>query len=104
MRERGESRSNRAKAGSITPAALERSVAGDPDKAGMLVDWNNAALELAEPKAMLNMRVYRHVLELFRRSRPGYQTRINACSSGLCEGPAASGSKACADKVACAKK
>jgi uncharacterized protein (DUF4415 family) len=78
VRERGECRSNWTKAGSITPAALERSVAADPDEAGMLVDWNDAALEMPEPKAVLNMRIDRHVLEFFRRSGPGYQTRINA--------------------------
>jgi uncharacterized protein (DUF4415 family) len=44
----------------------------------MLVDWNDAALEMPEPKAVLNMRIDRHVLEFFRRSGPGYQTRINA--------------------------
>jgi uncharacterized protein (DUF4415 family) len=78
MRKRGKSRSNWAKAGSITPAALEKSIASDPDEVNMLVDWNAASLELPEPKAVLNMRIDRHVLEFFRRNGPGYQTRINA--------------------------
>jgi uncharacterized protein (DUF4415 family) len=78
MRERGESHSNWTKAGSVTRAALERSVTTDPDEVGMLIDWKNAVLELPEPKAVLHMRIDRHVLEFFRQSGSGYQTRINA--------------------------
>jgi uncharacterized protein (DUF4415 family) len=78
MRRRGRSRSDWARAGSVGRKQLERSIAADPEEAGMAIDWKNATLELPGPKAILNMRVDRRVLEYFRRSGRGYQTRINA--------------------------
>jgi uncharacterized protein (DUF4415 family) len=77
-RERGDSRTNWRKAASVSGAALEKSVAADRDEAGMVVDWDKAVLELPQPKAILNMRIDRHVLDFFRRTGPGYQTRINS--------------------------
>jgi uncharacterized protein (DUF4415 family) len=77
-RQRGESRTNWAKAASVTRTALEKTVAADADEAGMVVDWKNATIEIPEAKAVLNMRVDRHVLDFFRRTGRGYQTRINA--------------------------
>ena len=44
----------------------------------MAVDWSQASVEMPEPKAVLNMRVDRDVLEFFRRQGKGYQTKINA--------------------------
>jgi uncharacterized protein (DUF4415 family) len=37
-----------------------------------------ASVALPEPKAVLNMRVDRDVLDFFRRQGKGYQSRINA--------------------------
>ncbi len=78
MRKRGESRTNWKNAASMSRAALEKSIAADPDEAEMVIDWQSATVELPQPKAVLNMRVDRHVLDFFRRSGPRYQTRINA--------------------------
>jgi uncharacterized protein (DUF4415 family) len=77
-RRRGESRSNWRKAASTKRHALEKSIAADPDEAGMVVDWRNASVDLPQPKAVLNMRVDREVLNFFRKTGSGYQTRINA--------------------------
>ena len=77
-RKRGESASDWAKAAAMTNAEIEASVAGDPDEAGMVMDWDNASVELPQPKAVLNMRVDQEVLDYFRKTGRGYQTRINA--------------------------
>ena len=72
------SRSNWAKAAGKTPREIEAAVASDPDERGMVVDWNKAAVDMPAPKAVLNMRVDRDVLDYFRRQGRGYQTKINA--------------------------
>jgi uncharacterized protein (DUF4415 family) len=78
LRDRGESKSNWARAGAATKAEIEASIAADPDEAGLEVDWTQASINMPQPKAVLNMRVDRDVLEFFRRDGRGYQTKINA--------------------------
>ena len=39
---------------------------------------SNATTEMPKPKADLHMRIDRDILEYFRKSGKGYQTRINA--------------------------
>ena len=62
----------------MTNEQLEVSIAADPDEAGMVMDWDSVTVELPKPKADLHMRVDRDVLEFFRKTGKGYQTRINA--------------------------
>jgi uncharacterized protein (DUF4415 family) len=76
--QRGETRSDWAKAAAMTAAQVEASIASDPDEAGMVIDWDSATVEMPQPKAVLNMRVDRDVLDYFRNMGRGYQTRINA--------------------------
>ncbi len=78
MRKRGASRSDWAKSASKTQLQLKASIASDPDEAGMVVDWDKATIDMPRPKATLNMRVDRDVLEFFKKTGRGYQTRINA--------------------------
>jgi uncharacterized protein (DUF4415 family) len=78
MSKRGKTRSDWAKAAAVTDEQLEASIVADPDEAGMVMDWDSATVELPQPKAVLNMRVDRDVLEFFRKQGRGYQTRINA--------------------------
>ena len=66
------------KAASMTGAEIEARVASDPDEDDMVMDWDNATIELPQPKAVLNMRVDKEVLDYFRKSGKGYQSRINA--------------------------
>jgi uncharacterized protein (DUF4415 family) len=61
-------RSDWKRAASMTDAQIEAAVADDPDEAGMVMDWANATVELPQPKAKLNMRVDRDVLEYFRKT------------------------------------
>jgi uncharacterized protein (DUF4415 family) len=78
MRKRGETHSDWAKAAAMTDEEIEADIASDPDEAGMVVDWDSVSIELPKPKADLHMRVDRDVLEFFRKTGRGYQTRINA--------------------------
>jgi uncharacterized protein (DUF4415 family) len=66
------------KAASMTKAEIEERIASDSDEDGMVMDWDNATVELPEPKAVLNMRIDKDVLEYFRKTGKGYQSRINA--------------------------
>lgn len=63
---------------SMTDAGLEATVASDPDEAGMVVDWSSARVVVPGPKETMTIRLDRDVLEFFKRSGRGYQTRINA--------------------------
>ena len=78
LRNRGETRSNWAKAAALTNEEIEAQIAADPDEAGMVIDWDSATVEMPQPKAVLNIRIDRDVLEYFRKMGKGYQTRINA--------------------------
>ncbi len=75
---RGESKSDWSRAGAMTYAEIEAAIATDVDEADTAVDWLTASVSLPEPKAVLNMRVDRDVLDFFKRQGKGYQSRINA--------------------------
>ncbi|MDR3566473.1 MAG: BrnA antitoxin family protein [Syntrophobacteraceae bacterium] len=62
----------------MTQAEIDANVASVPDEEDMVVDWDNVTVEMPQPKAVLNMRVDKDVLEFFRRKGKGYQTAINA--------------------------
>ena len=78
MAKRGASRSDWTEAAKMTDEQLEASIADDPDEAGMVMDWGSVTVELPKPKADLHMRIDRDVLDFFRKTGKGYQTRINA--------------------------
>jgi len=73
-----EDRSDWAAAEAMTFDQIEAAIADDPDEMGMEIDWARADIKLPEPKAILNMRVDRDVLEFFKNTGRGYQTKINA--------------------------
>jgi uncharacterized protein (DUF4415 family) len=72
------SRSDWDRAAAMTPSEIEADIAADPDEAGMVVDWSRVSVKLPQPKTDLHMRIDRDVLDWFRRTGRGYQTRINA--------------------------
>ena len=78
MRRRGESRTDWARVEATTPEEVEAQIAADPDEAGMVYDWGSTTTEMPKPKADLHMRVDRDILDYFRNTGKGYQTRINA--------------------------
>jgi len=75
---RKASRSDWKKAAAVSNEALEASIAADSDEAGMVMDWDSVTVELPRPKADLHMRVDSDILDFFRKTGKGYQTRINA--------------------------
>jgi uncharacterized protein (DUF4415 family) len=77
-RKRGATRSDWARAAAMTEAEIAADIASDPDEADMAVDWDKITVELPKPKADLHMRIDRDVLDYFRSTGRGYQTRINA--------------------------
>ncbi len=70
--------SNWDNAAGMTTAEVEASVVSDLDEAGMVMDWDDATVELPQPKTVLNMRVDKEVMDYFRKTGKGYQSRINA--------------------------
>jgi uncharacterized protein (DUF4415 family) len=62
----------------MTKAEIEARVASDPDEADTVMDWDKATTEMPQPKAVLNIRIDKDVLEYFRKKGKGYQTLINA--------------------------
>ena len=65
----------------LTDADIDQAVAGDPDAAPVLDEafWRNA--EILDPrheKSTITMRVDDDVLDFFKRSGSGYQSRMNA--------------------------
>jgi uncharacterized protein (DUF4415 family) len=72
------SRSDWEKAAGMTKAKIEAAVASDPDEADTVMDWDNATVEMPRPKAVLNMRIDKDILDYFRKTGKGYQTLINA--------------------------
>ena len=77
-REGGQTRFDWARAAAMTEEEIESDIASDPNEAGMVVDWDTVSVKLPEAKADLHMRIDRDVLDFFRRTGRGYQTRINA--------------------------
>jgi uncharacterized protein (DUF4415 family) len=66
------------KAARMTDAEITAAIAADPDEADMVMDWDNATVDMPQPKAVLNMRIDKDVLDYFRKKGKGYQTLINA--------------------------
>ena len=75
---RGETRTDWERVGAMTYEEIEADIAADPDEAGMVVDWNSVTTEMPKPKVDVHMRVDGDVLDYFRKTGKGYQTRINA--------------------------
>ena len=73
---RAQSRTDWARQAALTPEEIEADI--DEDEVGMVIDWSSVTVGLPEPKASVNMRIDRDVLDFFKRGGRGYQTRINA--------------------------
>jgi uncharacterized protein (DUF4415 family) len=76
-RRRGESRTDWTRADTMTEADLEVSIAADPDETRDQADWTRAVIGLPPRKQDIHIRLDADVLDWFRRSGKGYQTRIN---------------------------
>jgi uncharacterized protein (DUF4415 family) len=76
MRRRGEDRSDWKRVEAMTEEELEASIAADPDDIHEELDWSKAIL-LPARKKDVHIRIDGDVLEWFKQSGRGYQTRIN---------------------------
>ena len=74
----GPDLSNWAAADAKTQEQVEADADSDDLEDGNVWDWENGFPGLPQPKAVLNMRVDRDVLEFFKSGGKGYQTKINA--------------------------
>ncbi len=61
----------------LTEEELEAAIASDPDS-DVDVDWSKAVLVVPPSKKAVSIRLDADVLEFFRETGKGYQTRINA--------------------------
>jgi uncharacterized protein (DUF4415 family) len=77
MRRRGEDRTDWAKVDAMTEEELEASIAADPDDIHEEIDWTKAIKGLPPIKKHINIRLDGDVLEWFKATGKGYQTRIN---------------------------
>lgn len=78
MRRHGETYSDWERAGATTQEEVEAQIAADPDEAGMVIDWDSVTTVMPKPKVDVHMRIDGDVLDWFRKTGKGYQTRINA--------------------------
>jgi uncharacterized protein (DUF4415 family) len=78
-RARGESRTDHDYLRNLTEEELERSIADDPDWKDIPTNWfEGAEVVTPGPKKLLSLRLDQEVVEWFKSTGPGYQTRINA--------------------------
>jgi uncharacterized protein (DUF4415 family) len=76
-RRSGETCTDWAKFDVMTEEQLEASIAADPDDVHEELDWTQAVRGLPPRKEHINIRIDADVLDWFRRTGKGYQTRIN---------------------------
>ena len=57
---------------------IARAIAVDPEAAPLDTDWAKAHLVLPPGKELVTLRLDRDVLDWYRKTGKGYQTRINA--------------------------
>jgi uncharacterized protein (DUF4415 family) len=73
----GESQTDWEKVRATTKAELEASIAADPDEP-QDVDWTQAFVGMPSPKQDIHIRLDADILNWFKATGRGYQTRINA--------------------------
>jgi uncharacterized protein (DUF4415 family) len=62
----------------LSDEEIVAAVADDPDAAPLDVDWSDAELNIPPSKKAISIRLDEDVVEFFRQTGSGYQTRINA--------------------------
>jgi len=77
MRHRGEDLSDWKRVKAMTEEELEASIAADPDDIHEELDWSKAFKGLPPFKKDIHIRIDSDVLDWFKQSGRGYQTRMN---------------------------
>ncbi len=79
MVEAGETQSDWARFDAMTDADIEAQMRDDPDWADFKdVDWSTATIVIPVSKDAISIRLDSDVLDFFKSTGKGYQTRINA--------------------------
>jgi len=81
MLARGEDQSDYAALDAMTEEELEAAIASDPDEAGLkhnLDNWDNVIIGFPKPKRQVTVRLDGDIIDWFKDSGRGYQTRMNA--------------------------
>lgn len=75
----GEDRTDWARVDAMTDEDIKRSMRDDPDWAEWIdVDWSKAVIVMPAPKKSISIRLDEEVIDFFKATGKGYQTRINA--------------------------
>lgn len=75
----GEGQTDLARLRSITDADIEAQMRDDPDWLDFRdVDWSKAMIVYPQPKNAISIRLDKDVVDFFKATGKGYQTRINA--------------------------
>ncbi|HWU63456.1 MAG TPA: BrnA antitoxin family protein [Ensifer sp.] len=76
---RGEDRTDWTRVDAMTDEDIERAMREDPDWAEFIdIDWSNAEWVIPVTKKSISIRLDEDVIDFFKSSGKGYQTRINA--------------------------
>jgi uncharacterized protein (DUF4415 family) len=62
----------------MTDRDIAEATARDKDAAGLDIDWSEAEVVFPEAKQAISIRLDRDIIEYFKGTGPGYQTKINA--------------------------
>jgi uncharacterized protein (DUF4415 family) len=72
-------RTDWARVDAMTDEEIEAQMRDDPDWADFMdIDWSKATIVYPQPKNAVSIRLDSDVLDFFKASGKGYQTRINA--------------------------
>lgn len=75
----GEDRTDWARVDAMTDEDIERLMRDDPDWTEWIdVDWSKAVIVMPAPKKSISIRLDEEVIDFFKATGKGYQTRINA--------------------------
>lgn len=76
---RGEDRTDLARVAAITDEDIDRAMRDDPDWAGFEdIDWSKAEVVFPTAKQSISIRLDQDVVDFFKSTGKGYQTRMNA--------------------------
>jgi len=76
---RGESRTDWARVDAMTDEEIEAQMRDDPDWKDLIdIDWSNATIVYPVVKQALSIRLDKEVVDFFKATGKGYQTRMNA--------------------------
>ncbi|MCZ7466447.1 BrnA antitoxin family protein [Rhizobium rhizogenes] len=76
---KGEDRTDLARIDAMTDEDIDRAMRDDPDWAGFEdIDWSKAEVVFPTPKQSISIRLDQDVVDFFKSTGKGYQTRMNA--------------------------